>query len=64
VQIDEVPRTLSGKKLEMPVKKLLLGHDPDQVVNRDSMANPDSFAALMDYAARRMKGASQETEKT
>lgn len=64
VQIDEVPRTLSGKKLEMPVKKLLLGHDPDQVVNRDSMANPDSFAALMDYAARRMKDASQETEKT
>ncbi|WP_417627039.1 acetoacetate--CoA ligase [Pararhodobacter aggregans] len=41
--IPEVPRTLSGKKLEVPVKKLFLGGDPARVVNRDSMANPDSF---------------------
>ena len=43
IKIDEVPRTLSGKKLEVPVKKLLLGSDPKTVVNRDSMANPHSF---------------------
>ena len=43
VEIKEVPRTLSGKKLEVPVKKLLLGGDPARVVNRDSMANPDCF---------------------
>lgn len=53
VQIAEVPRTLSGKKLEVPVKKLLLGGDPDRVVNRDSMANPDSFDAFIAYAAQR-----------
>ena len=50
VQVAEVPRTLSGKKLEVPVKKLLLGGDPDTVVNRDSMANPASFDVFVDYA--------------
>jgi len=53
VQVAEVPRTLSGKKLEVPVKKLLLGGDPARVVNRDSMANPDSFDAFIAYAAAR-----------
>ena len=53
VQIAEVPRTLSGKKLEVPVKKLLLGGDPERVVNRDSMANPNSFDFFVDYANRR-----------
>ncbi|MFO1326246.1 MAG: acetoacetate--CoA ligase [Rubrivivax sp.] len=36
-----VPRTLSGKKMELPVKKLLMGADPAQVLNRDAMANAD-----------------------
>ncbi|MEX0286141.1 MAG: acetoacetate--CoA ligase [Paracoccaceae bacterium] len=53
VQIAEVPRTLSGKKLEVPVKKLLLGGDPSRVVNRDSMANPDSFDFFVAYASQR-----------
>ncbi|MAY47925.1 MAG: acetoacetate--CoA ligase [Rhodobacteraceae bacterium] len=53
VAIDQVPRTLSGKKLEVPVKKLLLGGDPDQVVNRDSMANPGSFDTFIAYATAR-----------
>ncbi|SEF49086.1 acetoacetate--CoA ligase [Jhaorihella thermophila] len=53
VQVPEIPRTLSGKKLEVPVKKLLLGGDPDKVVNRDSMANPDSFDIFIAYAKAR-----------
>ncbi|MEM6440832.1 MAG: acetoacetate--CoA ligase, partial [Pseudomonadota bacterium] len=53
VQIAEVPRTLSGKKLEVPVKKLLLGGDPERVVNRDSMSNPTSFDAFIAYAKAR-----------
>jgi acetoacetyl-CoA synthetase len=53
VAIPEVPRTLSGKKLEVPVKKLLLGGDPEKVVNRDSMANPASFDIFVEYAAAR-----------
>ena len=56
VAIAEVPRTLSGKKLEVPVKKLLLGGDPDKVVNRDSMANPGSFDAFIAYATARNQG--------
>lgn len=50
IAIAGVPRTLSGKKLEVPVKKLLLGRGPDRVVNRDSMANPDSFDFFLAYA--------------
>jgi len=50
IEVAEIPRTLSGKKLEVPVKKLLLGGDPAKVVNRDSMANPDSFNAFIAYA--------------
>lgn len=54
--IAEVPRTLSGKKLEVPVKKLLMGGDPAIVVNRDSMANPESFDWFVAYAQRRASG--------
>lgn len=53
VQVTEIPRTLSGKKLEVPVKKLLLGGDPGTVVNRDSMANPESFDFFIAYARAR-----------
>ena len=41
--IPEVPRTMSGKKLEVPVKKILLGQPVDRSVNRDSMANPGAI---------------------
>lgn len=53
IEVAEVPRTLSGKKLEVPVKKLLLGGDPARVVNRDSMANPASFDFFIAYANAR-----------
>jgi acetoacetyl-CoA synthetase len=53
IEIADVPRTMSGKKLEVPVKKLLLGGDPAKVVNRDSMANPDSFDFFISYAKDR-----------
>ncbi len=51
IKIDEVPRTLSGKKLEVPIKKLLLGSDPKTVINKDSMANPSSFDFFIKYAS-------------
>jgi acetoacetyl-CoA synthetase len=47
--IDAVPRTLSGKALEIPVKRILMGADPDAVVSRESLANPealDRFVAM------------------
>ncbi len=42
-QVDEIPRTLTGKKMEVPVRKLLLGARPEKVVSPDAMANPQSF---------------------
>jgi len=39
LQAPEIPRTLSGKKQEVPIKKLFLGQPLDKVVNRDAMAN-------------------------
>ena len=51
--IPEVPRTLSGKKLEVPIKRLLLGEPVHRVVQRDAMANPDSLAWFERFAASR-----------
>lgn len=51
VQVPGVPRTLSGKKMEVPIKKLLLGHPPAQIANRDAMANPDCLDWYFAYAA-------------
>ncbi len=48
-QIAEVPRTLSGKVLEVPVKRILCGTPADQAASRESLANPkalDYFIAL------------------
>jgi len=52
VQVPAVPRTLSGKKMEVPIKKLLLGHARDKIANRDAMANPESLDWYFAYADR------------
>ena len=44
-EIDEVPRTLSGKVLEVPVKRILMGTPVEKAASRDSLANP----AALDY---------------
>ena len=51
--IAEVPRTLSGKKLEVPVKKILLGHPVEKSVNRDAMANPAAIDWFVAFAKAR-----------
>ncbi|HET8814296.1 MAG TPA: acetoacetate--CoA ligase [Solirubrobacterales bacterium] len=53
-QVAEVPRTLSGKVLEVPVKRILMGTAPEQAASRDSLANPealDYFVALAERLA-------------
>jgi acetoacetyl-CoA synthetase len=48
-QVAAVPRTLSGKTLEVPVKRILMGEPPERVTARESLANPealDAFVAL------------------
>jgi acetoacetyl-CoA synthetase len=52
VQIPEVPRTLSNKKLEVPVKKILLGAAPESAASRDSLANPDALDWIADFSVR------------
>jgi acetoacetyl-CoA synthetase len=52
-QVAEIPRTLSGKKQELPIKKLLLGQPLDTVVNKDAMANPSSLDWFVAFAEQR-----------
>ena len=51
--VAEVPRTLSGKKQELPIKKLLLGQPLEKVVNKDAMANPQCLDWYVAFAERR-----------
>src|SRR4051794_38895965 len=50
--IDEVPRTLSGKVLEVPVKKILMGQPADKAASRDSLANPKALDYFAEFAKR------------
>jgi acetoacetyl-CoA synthetase len=50
--IDEVPRTLSGKVLEVPVKRILMGTPAEQAASRDSLANPAALDYFTEMAAR------------
>jgi acetoacetyl-CoA synthetase len=47
VAIDEVPYTLSGKKMEVPVRRILLGHPPEKAVNPGAMRNPESIKVFI-----------------
>src|SRR6478609_3962567 len=51
-QIAEVPRTLSGKALELPVKRILLGAPPDTTVSRDALATPTALDPFEEMARR------------
>jgi acetoacetyl-CoA synthetase len=48
--IAEVPRTLSGKALEVPVKRILMGTPPEQAASRDSLANPTALDWFTEFA--------------
>jgi acetoacetyl-CoA synthetase len=50
--IAEVPRTLSGKLLEIPVKKILMGGDPEQAASRESLANPAALDWFVERAGK------------
>ena len=58
-QVDDIPRTLSGKKQELPIRKLLLGQPLDKVVNRDARANPACLAWYVALAEQRKAAAEQ-----
>jgi acetoacetyl-CoA synthetase len=50
IQIEEVPRTLSGKVLEVPVKRILMGASPGEAASVDSLANPRSLDYFVEMA--------------
>jgi acetoacetyl-CoA synthetase len=51
--VPAIPRTMTGKKLELPVKRMLLGADQSQVASRDALADPRAIDAFADYARSR-----------
>jgi acetoacetyl-CoA synthetase len=53
VAVEEVPRTLSGKVLELPVKRILQGTPPEQAASRDSLANPAALDFFVSWARSR-----------
>jgi acetoacetyl-CoA synthetase len=53
-QVAEIPRTLSGKKQELPIKKLMLGQPLEKVVNKDAMANPGCLDWYVDLAKKHL----------
>lgn len=55
-QIPAVPRTLSGKVLEVPVKRILMGEDPERAVSRGSLANPEALEPFIELAGRLVAG--------
>jgi acetoacetyl-CoA synthetase len=50
VVVEAIPRTLNGKKCEVPVKKILAGADPDTAVSRGALQNPDALAPFIALA--------------
>ncbi|HTT93366.1 MAG TPA: acetoacetate--CoA ligase [Solirubrobacterales bacterium] len=52
-RVDAVPRTITGKKLEVPVKKILQGADPDAVASRGALADPAAIDAYVEIARAR-----------
>jgi acetoacetyl-CoA synthetase len=51
-EIEEVPRTLSGKVLEVPVKRILMGTPVEKAASRDSLANPQALDYFVEMAKR------------
>ncbi|MCU0396870.1 MAG: acetoacetate--CoA ligase, partial [Cyclobacteriaceae bacterium] len=50
--VPDIPYTISGKKTEMPVKKILMGQHPEKVINPGSLRNPESLNAFVEIAKR------------
>ncbi|WP_370321646.1 acetoacetate--CoA ligase [Oricola sp.] len=53
VEAPEIPTTLTGKKMEVPVRKLLLGLPMEEVASKDAMKNPGALDWFADFAASR-----------
>ena len=53
VAVPHIPRTMTGKKLEVPVKRILQGTPAEKVASRDALAEPDALDAFVEFAGSR-----------
>ncbi|ETK23534.1 MULTISPECIES: acetoacetate--CoA ligase [Pseudomonas] len=53
IAVSLIPLTLTGKKMEVPVRRILMGHDPQSVANPSAMRDPQALAFFIEYANRR-----------
>ena len=60
--VHEVPRTLSGKILEVPVKRILAGVEPERAASRDALANPAALDWFVAFARERARERAEERE--
>ncbi|PSN93077.1 hypothetical protein B9P99_02715 [Candidatus Marsarchaeota G1 archaeon OSP_B] len=54
-QVEEIPKTLNGKKLEVPVKRILMGTPLEKAVNIGAVSNPSSLNFFIELAKKRVK---------
>jgi acetoacetyl-CoA synthetase len=59
VSVPAIPRTLTAKKLEAPIKRILLGAPPEDMASRDALAQPDALDAFVTYAQERRRAMAQ-----
>jgi len=52
IVVPQIPYTISGKKMETPIKKILMGETPEKVLNKDSMKNPDAVQFFISFAQK------------
>jgi acetoacetyl-CoA synthetase len=50
--VPEIPHTLNGKKLEVPIKRIFQGTEPEKAVTREAMSNPDALKPFVELAKR------------
>ncbi|WP_134773341.1 acetoacetate--CoA ligase [Ornithinimicrobium flavum] len=56
IQVPALPHTRTGKRLEVPVKRILQGADPDSVLQRTAVDDPDLLTPFLEVAGRRRAG--------
>jgi acetoacetyl-CoA synthetase len=62
VEVGAIPRTLTGKKLELPVKQILTGVSASEVVRPDALVDPASIEPVVEYARFRARPLDKESE--
>ena len=52
IAVPEIPKTLNGKKLEVPVKKILSGTPLEEAASKESLSNPESLDRYVELAGK------------